>query len=106
LPKRGIFGRPIGKFKRLARYARPESLSARGVIYCGNDYARYARATRCHSRFFLLVNNSARALRDAGQASLSARQALAFTDGPAEYASIRQSSKINISLTITKIAKW
>jgi len=32
-------------------------------------------------------------------------QALAFADRPAEYASFRQSSKINISLTITKIAK-
>jgi len=42
-----MFGRPIGKCKRLARYARPASLSARGVVYCGNGYARYARATRC-----------------------------------------------------------
>jgi len=44
-----MFGRPIGKCKRLAKYARPASLSARGVVYCGNDYARYARATRCTS---------------------------------------------------------
>jgi len=34
-----MFGRPIGKYKRLARYARPASLSARGVVYYGNGYA-------------------------------------------------------------------
>jgi len=27
-----MFGRPIGKYKHLARYARPASLSARGVV--------------------------------------------------------------------------
>jgi len=70
------------------------------VVYCGNGYARYARAARCPSR-----SKQLHALRDAEQAYLAC-QALAFADGPAEYASFRQSSKINISLTITKIAKW
>jgi len=51
----------------------------------------------------IAVNNSARALRRGAGVS---RQALAFADWPAECASFRQSSKINISLTITKIAKW
>jgi len=33
-----MFGRPIGKCKHLARYARPASLSARRVIYCDNEW--------------------------------------------------------------------
>jgi len=54
LPKRGMFGRPIGKCKRLARYARPASLSARGVVYI----APLGLNERSHCR---KVNNSARA---------------------------------------------
>jgi len=30
-------------------YARPASLGARGVVYCGNGYTCYARAARCRS---------------------------------------------------------
>jgi len=68
-------------------------------LCAGNSYARYARAARC--RFFRSKQLRAR-LRGAGVS----RQALAFADGPAEHASFRQFSKINISLIITKIAKW
>jgi len=46
LPKRGMFGRPIGKCKRLARYARPASLSARGVVYT----ASLGRSEHSHCR--------------------------------------------------------
>jgi len=90
LPKRGIFGRPIGKCKRLARYACSASLSARGIVYDKRERHCAACVASVNKR------------RRAGVS----RQALAFADGPAEYGSFRQSSKINILLTITKIVKW
>jgi len=51
-----MFGRPIGKCKRLARYARPASLSARGVVYTASlglnershCRSKQLRANKCH----------------------------------------------------------
>jgi len=43
-----MFGRPIGKCNRLARYARPASLSARGIVYTA-PLMRSERS-RCYSK--------------------------------------------------------
>jgi len=52
-----MFGRPIGKCKRLARNARPASLSARGVVYTAplvrTGYSRYRYANSVHASHWL-----------------------------------------------------
>jgi len=51
--KRGMFGRPIGKCKRLARYVRTASLSARGVVYTaplGSSERSHCRSKQLRAR--------------------------------------------------------
>jgi len=64
-----------------------------------SDTAPLGRSERSHCRSKQL---HARLATRGGRIS----PALAFADGPAEHTPFRQSSEINISLIITKFAKW
>jgi len=65
---------------------------------------RLSRKVLYHFAIFVIINEIL--IFEDFEEGADSRQALAFANGPAEHASFRQSSKINISLIITKIAKW